>query len=129
VLFTVKDHTTRRFSVPKSIVVAAVLVAGASGVAYADDNSISRFGGDGYTNFNEGDAIASKAPSGFRQSSPNGLSLRQYQALSSNSSLWQVPAQPQTTATASTNAADVAKTVAKRPMEERTVKDSVSKRE
>jgi hypothetical protein len=37
----------------KQLVVVAALALGASGVALADDNSMSRFGGDSYTSFNQ----------------------------------------------------------------------------
>jgi hypothetical protein len=66
-------------SMLKSIVVAAALVAG--GIARADDNSMSRFGGDSYAYFNSAGVDA--APSTWRQANPNGVSERQLQALSS----------------------------------------------
>ncbi len=77
-----------RASVTKSLVVAAALVAGVSGVARADDNSLSRFGGDGYAYFGGDKPIASKASSAFRHSNPQGLSLSQYQGLSSEGPAW-----------------------------------------
>ena len=42
-----------KVSMMKSIVVAAALVAGASGAAHAD-NSMNRFGGDSYAYFHMG---------------------------------------------------------------------------
>ena len=67
------------------IVAAVALAAGVSGIARADDSSSSRFGGDGYAYFHQDKPIVSKAPTGFRQSNPNGLSESQLQALSSSS--------------------------------------------
>ena len=45
-----------------------------------------------------------KTTPSFRKTDPKGLTLREYQALSSNDTMWQVPTQPQSSATASTNA-------------------------
>jgi hypothetical protein len=70
-----------KFSMLKSIALAAALAAGISGIARADDNSMSRFGGDGYAYFNS--APVSKAPSAWRQANPSGVSERELQALSS----------------------------------------------
>ena len=70
-----------KFSMLKSIALAAALAASISGVARADDNSMSRFGGDGYAYFNS--TPVSKAPSAWRQANPNGVSERELQALSS----------------------------------------------
>ena len=71
----------RKFSMLKSIALAAALAAGVSGIAYADDSSMDRFGGDSYAYFNS--ASVDKAPSAWRQANPNGVSERQLQALSS----------------------------------------------
>ena len=72
-----------KFSLVKSIALTAALVASVSGMARADDSSMSRFGGDSYAYFNN--AVVDKAPSAWRQSHPNGVSERQLQALSSES--------------------------------------------
>jgi hypothetical protein len=64
----------------KSLVVAAVLAAGVSGIAHADDGDMGRFG-DSYAYFNS--QPVDKAPSTWRASNPNGLSDRQLEALSS----------------------------------------------
>jgi hypothetical protein len=71
----------RKVSMMKSIVVAVALAAGVSGIAHADDSSMSRFGGDSYAYFNS--IKPSNAPSAWRQANPNGLPERQLQALSS----------------------------------------------
>ena len=70
-----------KVSMIKSMVVAVALVAGVSGIARADDSSMSRFGGDSYAYFNS--AAVDKAPSAWRQANPTGLSERQLEALSS----------------------------------------------
>ena len=73
------------FKAMKTVLFATALMASASGVASAgaNDNSMSRFGGDGYAYFHQDRPIVDKAPSTFRESHPNGLSERQFQALSS----------------------------------------------
>jgi len=68
-------------SMLKSIVVATALIAGVSGIARADDNSMGRFGGDSYAYFSSAGVDA--APSTWRQANPNGVSERQLQALAS----------------------------------------------
>ena len=85
-----------RFSMLKSIAVAAALAAGVSGIARADDSSMSRFGGDSYAYFNGGNLpqggppVINRTPSTFRQTSPHGLPFSTYQALSSpNAPEWQ----------------------------------------
>jgi hypothetical protein len=70
-----------KVSMIKSMVVAVALAAGVSGLARADDSSMSRFGGDSYAYFNNG--VVDKAPSAWRQANPNGVSEQQIQALSS----------------------------------------------
>jgi len=70
-----------RFSMLKSVAVTAALVAGVSGIARADDSSMSRFGGDSYAYFNN--AVVDKAPSAWRQANPNGVPEQQLEALSS----------------------------------------------
>jgi hypothetical protein len=67
------------------LVVATTLALGASGVALADDSSMSRIGGDSYAYFNSqpvgGNAAAGVA---WRQNHPGGLTGRELQALSSS---------------------------------------------
>ena len=70
-----------KFSMVKSVVVAAALAAGVSAIARADDSSMSRFGGDSYAYFNN--AVVDKAPSAWRQANPNGVPEQQLEALSS----------------------------------------------
>jgi hypothetical protein len=70
-----------KFSLVKSIALTAALVAGVSGMARADDSSMSRFGGDSYAYFNN--AVVDKGPSVWRQSHPNGVSEQQLEAESS----------------------------------------------
>src|ERR1700720_4771709 len=77
------------FSIAKSIMVAAALVTGASGIARADDSSMNPFTGDSYAYFNNGDLprgdkpIFDKAASTWRQGNPKGLPERQLESLSS----------------------------------------------
>jgi hypothetical protein len=86
-----------KFSKMKLIAVIAALVAGVSGAARADDNSMSIWNGDSYAAFNGGRDFPygkptfNTAPSAFRQTNPNGLSEREYQALSSEDPEWQIP--------------------------------------
>ena len=70
-----------KVSMMKSMVVAVALAAGVSGIARADDSSMSRFGGDSYAYFNND--VVDKAPSAWRQANPNGVPEQQLQALSS----------------------------------------------
>jgi hypothetical protein len=79
-----------RISIIKGIVLVAVLAAGVSGMARADDSSMNPFTGDSYAYFNGGydrpqiaNATFDKASSVWRQANPNGLSERQLQAISS----------------------------------------------
>lgn len=72
-----KQHT-----LSKSLIVATALTLGLSGVAFADDSSMSRFGGDSYAYFNR-PATAPAGPS-WRRSHPNGLPEQELQALSSS---------------------------------------------
>ena len=71
------------FKAMTTVALTTALMVSLSGVASADDNSMSRFGGDGYAYFHQDKPIVDKAPSTFRESHPNGLSERQLQALSS----------------------------------------------
>jgi hypothetical protein len=80
----------RKFSMLKSVAVIAALVAGVSGIARADDNDMTRFGGDGYAYFHENRPAGDKAPSAWRQADPHGLSDRQLEALSDESQVYQL---------------------------------------
>jgi hypothetical protein len=86
-----------KFSKMKTIAVIAALVAGISGVARADDSSMSIWTGDSYAAFNGGKDFPygkptfNNGPSAFRQTNPNGLSEQQYQALSNEDPVWQIP--------------------------------------
>jgi hypothetical protein len=64
----------------KTLVVASALTACLSGVARADDSSMSRFGGDSYAYFNH--ASVSSAPSAWR-TSRQGVSENTFEAESS----------------------------------------------
>ena len=83
-----------RLSVIDSIVLATALVAGISSFARADDNSLNRFGGDGYAYFHQDKPIVNNARSPFRESYPQGLSQAQYQTLSSEGPAWQPASAP-----------------------------------
>jgi hypothetical protein len=79
-----------KLSMMKSIVVAAALAAGVSGLARADDSSMNPFTGDSYAYFNGGNlghitnpSVFAKGPSPWRQSNPNGLTNRDLAALGS----------------------------------------------
>jgi hypothetical protein len=74
----------KQYSLSKQLAVAAALALGASGVALADDSSMSRFGGDSYAYFNQPVPRNTAAGPNWRQSHPNGLSERELQALSSS---------------------------------------------
>ena len=79
-----------KISMMKSIVVAAALAAGVSGIARADGSSMNPFIGDSYADFNGGNLpqagrpVFDQAPSAWRRSNPNGLSQLQLQALQSS---------------------------------------------
>jgi hypothetical protein len=79
-----------KFSIAKSLVIAAALVTGISGIARADDSSMNPLMGDSYADFNGGNLpqggrpVFDKAPSAWRLSNPNGLSEIQVQALQSS---------------------------------------------
>ncbi len=75
-----------RFSMLKSIAVAAALVAGVSGIARADDSSMSRFGGDSYAYFNN--AVVDNGPSAWRQANQSGVPERTLQAYSGVGEAW-----------------------------------------
>ena len=74
----------KQYSLSKQLVVATALALGASGVALADDSSMSRFGGDSYGYFNQPVPRNTTAGPTWRQSHPNGLTERELQALSSS---------------------------------------------
>ena len=96
----------RKQHFPSRLVMATALALGASGVAFADDNSMSRFGGSSYAYFsNIGNAAA--AAGNWRQEHPRGLTERELQAFSS-SDLSAVVAQTEAPIVASTAPADTA---------------------
>jgi hypothetical protein len=73
-----------KLSIAKSIVIAAVLVTGISGIARADDSSMNPLMGDSYADFNGGNLpqggrpVFDQAPSAWHRSNPNGLSELQF---------------------------------------------------
>ena len=92
----------KQYSLTKQLVVATALALGASGVALADDSSMSRFGGDSYAYFNQPVLRNTAASPNWRQSHPNGLTEPELQALSASSlAVWQAPNGSADTATAS----------------------------
>ncbi len=74
----------KQYSLSKQLVVATALALGTSGVALADDSSMSRFGGDSYAYFNQPVPRNAAASPSWRQSHPNGLTDHELQALSSS---------------------------------------------
>jgi hypothetical protein len=74
----------KQYSLSKQLAVAAALALGASGVALADDSSMSRFGGDSYAYFNQPVLRNTAASPNWRQSHPNGLTDHELQALSAS---------------------------------------------
>src|SRR6266550_383905 len=102
------------YSLSKQLVVATALALGTSGVALADDSSMSRFGGDSYAYFNQPVPRNAVASPTWRQSHPNGLTERELQGLSSSTlAVWQAPNGSANTATASTSEATVAQNPSK----------------
>ena len=82
----------------KTAILAAGLWAAATTSAFADpytlggaDNSMSRFGGDGYAYFHEDTPGSSKSLPPFRVTNPNGISEAAYAAYSSEDPVWQPP--------------------------------------
>ena len=75
----------KQYSFSRKLVVATALALVVSGVAIADDNSTSRFGGDGYAYFNQPMRGNAAVIAAWRQDHPNGLSNRELQAASSSS--------------------------------------------
>src|SRR5271154_2518578 len=69
------------YSSMTKIASAAAFAASLTGIASADDGSMSRIGGDSYAYFD--DLPIEKSPSAWRQSNPNGLSELQFLALQS----------------------------------------------
>jgi hypothetical protein len=90
---TTKEQAMSRkpHSLSKQLVIATALALGTSGVALADDSSMSPFTGDSYKYFNGGlgqfnPPIVSNAPAApsWRQGHPNGLTDHELQALSAS---------------------------------------------
>jgi hypothetical protein len=77
-----------KFSMLKSIAVAAALAAGISGVARAD-NDTNPFNGESYLYFKNAQATSGNGFSTFHQSNPSGVSESELQAGSSESPVWQ----------------------------------------
>jgi hypothetical protein len=69
------------YSSMTKIVSAVAFAASLTGIASADDSSISRIGGDSYAYFNS--MPMDTSPSAWRQSNANGLSEIQFQSLQS----------------------------------------------
>jgi hypothetical protein len=67
----------------RPIWVATLLALGACGAAYADDSSMSRFGGDSYAYFNR-PVSAANGDAAWRRAHPNGLTNGELVALSSS---------------------------------------------
>jgi hypothetical protein len=74
----------KQYSPTERLAVAVALALAASGVALADDSSMSRFGGDSYAYFNRSAVGTTPANPAWRQSHANGLTERELQALSSS---------------------------------------------
>ncbi len=58
--------TSNRYSSPTKLIVAALLAAGLTGIASADDSSMGRIGGDSYAYFDT--QTIDKSASAWRQS-------------------------------------------------------------
>jgi hypothetical protein len=71
--------TSSKYSKLKKVVLAAALLASMTGVARAQENSISRFGGEQSVYFNQPTSNA-PADSAWRLSHPNGLTQSELQA-------------------------------------------------
>jgi len=83
------------------LAVATALALGVSGVAFADDNSMSRLGGDSYAYFNSRPAVDNTTVAAWRHDHPNGLTSRELQALSaSDLSAFEAQVNPQVFAAA-----------------------------
>src|SRR6266851_3327200 len=104
----------KQYSLSKQLAVAMALALGTSGVALADDSSMSRLGGDSYAYFTQPVTRNVAASPNWRQSHPNGLTDHELQALSASSlAIWQAPNGSADTATASIDQATVAQTPTK----------------
>ena len=77
---------SNRYSSTTKLIVAALLAAGLTGIASADDSSIGRFGGDSSAYFDT--ETNDKSPSAWRQSNPNGQPLSWYQSNSALGMAW-----------------------------------------
>jgi hypothetical protein len=95
----------KQFSSSKYLVIGAAFVFGTSGIALADDNSMTRFGGSGYAYFQQDKPAASNAPSAYRQIDARGLSINEFQAFASDGRPWQLPNPSDATVMASMDAA------------------------
>jgi hypothetical protein len=84
----------RKFSMLKSIVLGAALMAGASDFAGADDSSMNPFTGDSYAYFDggnlpkTGNPAFDTSPSSWRQSHPDGVPNSYYQNLTTFGMTW-----------------------------------------
>lgn len=72
-----------KYAVSTSLLIAAALAVGTSNLAFADDSSMRRFGGDSYAYFNQPSSAVAADPS-WRQSHPDGISTQEFQVLSSS---------------------------------------------
>ena len=81
----------KTYSVSRQMLAATALALGASSVVLADDNSMSRWGGESYAAFNQGKPVVSNAPSTFRQTNPHGLAFNVYEAWSADGRAWPLP--------------------------------------
>jgi hypothetical protein len=77
--------TSNRYSTTK-LIVAALLAAGLTGIASADDSSMGRFAGDSYAYFDT--QTIDKSASAWRQSNPNGEPEFWYQTNSVWGAAW-----------------------------------------
>jgi hypothetical protein len=77
-----------KFLIVKSLVVAAALAAGTSGMARADDSSMSRFGGESYADFNQPTSNGSADPA-WRKSHPDGYTQLELERFTSRSTSFQ----------------------------------------
>ena len=75
-----------QYSPRRALTIAALMALGASGTAFADDSSMSRFGGESYAYFNQQPATANAGANvaAWRKAHPNGFTERELQALSSS---------------------------------------------
>ena len=75
-----------QYSSRRALLAMALIALGASGAAFADDSSMSRFGGDSYAYFNQRPATvdATASAAAWRRAHPNGLTERELVALSSS---------------------------------------------